>query len=66
MISLIRVQEQLLEELGLISSLLNEKYNKLMLCHTEEEEQSLQQEIDYLEEKHHHVLFQLELIENAK
>ena len=66
MIRLIRVQEQLLEELGLISSLLNKKYNKLMLADTEEEEQSLQQEIDYLEENYHHVLFQLELIENAK
>ena len=55
-------EEQLLNEYKVISRALNEKYNRLMLCHTEQEEQSLLLDIKHLEQQYKRVSHELDTL----
>ena len=55
-------EEQLLREYKFISKVLNEKYNRLMLADTEQEEQSLLMDIKHLEQQYKRVSHELDIL----
>lgn len=55
-------EEQLLREYKFISRVLNEKYNRLMLADTEQEEQSLLLDIKHLEQQYKRVSHELDIL----
>ena len=55
-------EEQLLREYKFISRVLNEKYNRLMLADTEQEEQSLLMDIKHLEQQYKRVSHELDTL----
>lgn len=55
-------EEQLLREYKFISKVLNEKYNRLMLADTEQEEQSLLMDIKHLEQQYNRVSHELDIL----
>lgn len=55
-------EELLLREYKFISKVLNEKYNKLMLAETHEEEQSLLLDIKHLEKQYSRVSKALDML----
>lgn len=55
-------EEQLLREYKFISKVLNEKYNRLMLADTEQEEQSLLLDIKHLEQQYKRVSHELDIL----
>ena len=55
-------EELLLREYKFISRVLNEKYNRLMLADTEQEEQSLLLDIKHLEQQYKRVSHELDTL----
>lgn len=55
-------EELLLREYKFISRVLNEKYNRLMLADTEQEEQSLLMDIKQLESQYSRVSHELDIL----
>ena len=55
-------EELLLREYKFISRVLNEKYNRLMLADTEQEEQSLLMDIKHLEKQYKRVSHELDIL----
>lgn len=55
-------EELLLREYKFISRVLNEKYNRLMLADTEQEEQSLLLDIKHLEQQYNRVSHELDTL----
>ena len=55
-------EELLLREYKFISRVLNEKYNLLMICETEEQEQSLLLDIKHLEQQYKRVSHELDIL----
>ena len=55
-------EELLLREYKFISRVLNEKYNRLMLADTEQEEQSLLMDIKHLEQQYKRVSHELDIL----
>ena len=55
-------EELLLREYKFISRVLNEKYNRLMLADTEQEEQSLLLDIKHLEQQYKRVSHELDIL----
>lgn len=52
--------EELFDEYKLVSSLLNEKYNRMMLADTDEEYDSLLQEVAWLEERYERLIEEID------
>lgn len=52
--------EELFDEYKLVSSLLNEKYNRMMLTDTDEEYNSLLQEVEWLEERYERLIEEID------
>lgn len=52
--------EELFDEYKLVSSLLNEKYNRMMLADTDEEYDSLLNEIAWLEERYERLIEEID------
>lgn len=55
-------EELLLREYKFISKVLNKKYNLLMICETEEQEQSLLLDIKHLEQQYKRVSHELDTL----